>query len=164
MNTVLHRHLVAFCLIFAWLAQLLGLAPFYIHNSDTVWLERGIANLDRLAQAWDSDRMDSLLLLANAADSIGYDGAGDFNLHTDGRLSRRAADTRVPHVFAGVSIAHPRLLDGAPNEPFSLNKLWDRAMAAGRLHGIMLDGLWMHVGTPEALTEAEERIADGRHS
>lgn len=138
---------------------LIGDAPFLVHNSDTVWLEHGVANLDRLIGAWDRLRMDSLLLLAERTRSIGYDGAGDFELAADGRVSRRQKGQATPFVFAGVSIAHPRLIEGAPAGAFSLNLLWDRAIAAGRLYGVVLDGLWMHVGTPEALVEAEQRIA-----
>ncbi len=140
----------------------IGTDPFFIHNSDTVWTESTVANLDRMIRAWDPDRMDSLLLLATREASIGYDGAGDFKLNADGRLARRPAGAQVPHVFAGVSIAHPRLLDDAPAGPFSLNVQWNRAIAAERLYGIVLDGLWMHVGTPEALAEAEECIAHGK--
>lgn len=139
---------------------MLGDAPFVIHNSDTVWLERGVANIARLIDAWQPSSMDSLLLLAERSRSIGYDGVGDFHLASDGRLRRRAKGEETPYVFAGVSIAHPRLLEGAPAGAFSLNVPWDRAMAAGRLYGIVLDGLWMHVGTPEALAEAEQRIAE----
>jgi MurNAc alpha-1-phosphate uridylyltransferase len=137
----------------------IGEAPFVIHNSDTVWLERGVSNIERLIGAWAPERMDGLLLLAERARSIGYDGAGDFEIAENGQLARRPRGQSVPHVFAGVSIAHPRMMDGAPAGPFSLNVLWDRAMAAGRLHGIVLDGLWMHVGTPQALDEAEEAVA-----
>jgi MurNAc alpha-1-phosphate uridylyltransferase len=134
----------------------LGGQPFVIHNSDSVWLEGVGANLPRLFQAWDSARMDSLMLLASCATSLGYDGHGDFNMGADGRLTRREAGREAPFVFAGVSIAHPRLFDGAPQGAFSLNRLWDRAIDQGRLFGIRLDGTWMHVGTPEALAEAEK--------
>lgn len=139
---------------------LIGEQPFIVHNSDTVWLERGVANITRLLDAWDGARMDSLLLLAERARSIGYDGRGDFALGADGRLARRQPGQETPLVFAGVSIAHPRLLEGAPEGAFSLNVLWDRAIEKGRLFGIVLDGLWMHVGTPEALVEAEQRVAE----
>jgi MurNAc alpha-1-phosphate uridylyltransferase len=64
----------------------------------------------------------------------------------------------VPFVFTGVSIAHPRMFENAPRGRFSLNKLWDEAIDKGRLFGVRLEGLWMHVGTPEALTEAERWI------
>jgi MurNAc alpha-1-phosphate uridylyltransferase len=139
---------------------LIGSAPFLIHNSDTVWLEPpGASNISRLVDAWDPLRMDGLLLLARRDASMGYDGAGDFELATDGRLARRGMAESAPYVFAGVSVAHPRLFEGAPEGPFSLNRPWDAAIAHGRLHGLVMDGLWMHVGTPEALVEAEAEIA-----
>lgn len=143
---------------------LIGTEPFVVHNSDTVWIERGVSNLSRLAAAWDAGRMDALLLLAERSRSMGYDGAGDFALATDGTLTRRAKGETTPYVFAGVSINHPRILENVPDGPFSLNLLWDRAIAARRVHGIVLDGLWMHVGTPDAVTEAEGRIADDSRS
>lgn len=139
---------------------LLGVEPFLIHNSDTVWLERGVSNIGRLIDAWRPGAMDGLLLLADRHRSIGYDGAGDFHLAADGRIVRRRKGEEAPYVFAGVSVAHPRLMSGAPAGAFSLNVPWDRAIEAGRLHGVLLDGLWMHVGTPEALAEAEQRIAE----
>ncbi len=137
---------------------LLGPDPFLIHNSDSVWIEGVGSNLERMFSVWDPDTMDSLMLLASAATSLGYDGSGDFAMDKDGRLSRRGERQMVPFVFTGVSIAHPRIFEGAPDGPFSMNRLWDRAIDNGRLFGIRLDGLWMHVGTPEALIEAERWI------
>jgi MurNAc alpha-1-phosphate uridylyltransferase len=137
---------------------LLGKEPFLIHNSDSVWIEGVGSNLERLFAAWDADRMDSLMLLASAATSLGYEGQGDFGMGTDGRLTRRGERQMAPFVFSGVSIAHPRMFARAPEGPFSINRLWDAAIDKGRLFGIRLDGLWMHVGTPEALKEAERWI------
>ena len=74
-------------------------------------------------------------------------------------LRRRGADEDAAFVFAGASVAHPRMFDGVPEGRFSLNVPWDRGIAAGRLFGLVLDGLWMHVGTPDALLEAEKRMA-----
>jgi MurNAc alpha-1-phosphate uridylyltransferase len=136
----------------------LGSGPFLIHNSDSVWIEGVGSNLERMFASWDSGTMDSLMLLASGATSLGYEGSGDFAMGTDGRLSRRGERQMVPFVFTGVSIAHPRMFVNAPEGRFSLNKLWDEAIDKGRLFGIRLEGLWMHVGTPEALTEAERWI------
>jgi len=136
----------------------LGSGPFLIHNSDSVWIEGVGSNLERMFASWDGGAMDSLMLLASATTSLGYDGSGDFAMGTDGRLSRRGERQMVPFVFTGVSIAHPRLLEGAPQGPFSLNAPWDAAIDKGRLFGVRLDGLWMHVGTPQALNEAERWI------
>ncbi len=137
---------------------LLGDKPFLIHNADTAWIEGIGGSLSRMIAAWDGERMDSLMLLALAATSVGYEGHGDFNMEPSGLLARRTERREAPFVFAGVSIAHPRLFANAPKGAFSLNRLWDRAIADKRLYGTRLDGVWMHVGTPEALADAEARL------
>jgi len=134
---------------------LLGPGPFFIHNADSVWSEVAVPALTRMLRKWDPAAMDCLLLLAPVATSIGYAARGDFTMSQDGRLARRGADEVVPFAFAGVSLCDDRLFRDCPEGKFSLNLLWDRALAAGRLYGIRLDGYWMHVGTPEALAEAE---------
>lgn len=139
--------------------SLLAGGPFLIHNSDTVWTEGIGANLTRLIEAWDPARMDSLLLLAPTVRSLGYDGRGDFAMDTLGHLRRRQPKEVVPYAFAGVSIATAKLFDGAPAGAFSLNLLWDRAIAANRLFGVRMDGTWMHVGDPAALAVAEAHLA-----
>jgi MurNAc alpha-1-phosphate uridylyltransferase len=136
----------------------LGSGPFLIHNSDSVWIEGVGSNIARLAAAWDASSMDSLMLLAAGVSSMGYEGAGDFVMAADGLLARRSEHRQAPFVFTGVSIASPRLFEGAPQGRFSLNLLWDRSIERGRLFGMRLDGTWMHVGTPEALAEAEQWI------
>ena len=137
----------------------LGAGPFLIHNSDSVWIEGVGSNLARLVEAWDDARMDCLLLLALGSQSLGYQGRGDFAFAADGRIRRRGADQLVPFAFAGVSIAHPRLFDGSPDGAFSLNVVWDRAIAAGRAYGLRMEGTWMHVGSPDALAQAEQQLA-----
>jgi MurNAc alpha-1-phosphate uridylyltransferase len=135
--------------------SLLGPGPFFIHNADTVWSEGASPALPRMLKLWKPDIMDCLLLLAPLASSIGYGGKGDFAMAPDGRLTRRGERQIVPFAFAGASLCDARLFADAPDGKFSLNLLWNRALAKGRLYGMRLDGHWMHVGTPEALAEAE---------
>jgi MurNAc alpha-1-phosphate uridylyltransferase len=134
---------------------LLGSGPIFIHNADSVWSEGAAPALPRMLRLWDPIAMDCLLLLAPISTSIGYGARGDFAMAPDGRLTRRGERQVVPFAFAGVSLCDKRLFEGAPTGPFSLNLLWDRALSQGRLYGMRLDGRWMHVGTPEALAEAE---------
>ncbi|HZP10632.1 nucleotidyltransferase family protein [Methyloceanibacter sp.] len=134
---------------------LLGRGPFFIHNADSVWSEGAAPALPRMLKLWNPTIMDCLLLLAPAATSIGYNARGDFSMAPDGKLARRGERQVVPFAFAGVSLCDERLFKDAPEGRFSLNLLWDRALAEGRLYGMRLDGTWMHVGTPEALAEAE---------
>jgi len=138
-----------------------GGRPFFVHNADSVWIEGVGSNLERLAAAWDDTCMDCLLMLALASSSHGYQGRGDFALATDGRIRRRRAEQEiVPFAFTGVSIAHPRLFDDTPEGAFSLNKVWTRAIERGRAYGMRMDGVWMHVGTPVALAEAEQCLGE----
>jgi MurNAc alpha-1-phosphate uridylyltransferase len=139
----------------------LGAGPFLIHNSDSVWIEGIGSNLLRLFEAWEDARMDCLMLLSLTSQSVGYYGRGDFAFEADGRIRRRVEREIVPFAFTGVSLAHRRLLDGSPDGAFSLNKVWDKAIAAGRAFGLRMEGTWMHVGTPEALAQAEQRLAQG---
>jgi MurNAc alpha-1-phosphate uridylyltransferase len=137
---------------------LLGGEPFFHLNSDTIWIDGVKPNLDRLAEAFDSAATDALLLLAPIATSIGYAGRGDFTMAPDGRLLRRSERDVAPFVYAGAAILRPELFAGAPSGAFSLTKLFDRAAESGRLHGLRLEGVWMHVGTPDAIAQAESAI------
>ena len=137
----------------------LGAGPFLIHNSDSVWIEGVGSNLGRLIEAWDDARMDCLMLLALSSQSLGYQGRGDFAFEADGHIRRRRVEQElVPFVFAGVSVAHPRLFDGSPEGAFSLNVVWDKAIAAGRAFGLRMEGIWMHVGSADALAQAERQL------
>jgi N-acetyl-alpha-D-muramate 1-phosphate uridylyltransferase len=140
----------------------LGEAPFFLANSDTIWLDGVKPNLVRLAAAFDPATMDALLLLAPAADSVGYVGRGDFAMLPDGRLRRRGENEVVPFVYAGAAVLSPALFADAPSGAFSLTLLFDRVGVNGRLFGLPLEGVWMHVGTPEAVAAAEATLAAAR--
>jgi N-acetyl-alpha-D-muramate 1-phosphate uridylyltransferase len=137
----------------------LGDKPFFLINSDTFWLDGIKSNLARLAKAFDGGTMDALLLLAPTTGSIGYSGRGDFAMAPDGRLRRRAEREVVPFVYAGAAILTPALFADAPSGAFPLTLLFDRAAERERLFGLRLEGLWMHVGTPEAVAAAEAALA-----
>jgi MurNAc alpha-1-phosphate uridylyltransferase len=136
----------------------LGREPFFHVNSDTIWIDGVKPNLERLAEAFDPATMDALLLLAPVSTSIGYPGRGDFTMAPDGRLTRRGERDTVPFVYAGAAILRPELFKNAPAGAFSLTTLFQRAEAVDRLHGLRLEGVWMHVGTPEAIKDAEAAI------
>ena len=133
----------------------LGDRPFFHINSDTIWVDSTKPNLARLADAFDPETMDTLLLLAPTKGSVGYTGRGDFAMAPDGRLTRRGDRDTVPFVYAGAAILRPTLFIDAPEGEFPLTDMFDRAAKKCRLFGLPLDGLWMHVGTTAAIKEAE---------
>jgi N-acetyl-alpha-D-muramate 1-phosphate uridylyltransferase len=134
--------------------------PFFVLNSDSVWVEGMGHALDRMKERWDPEEMDTLLLMASMVTAIGFEGTGDFQMDADGRLARVPPQRVSPFAYPGVQIVHPRIFDDAPGAAFSMNLLWDIAIEKGQLYGVRLDGVWMHVGTPDAVREAEELLAD----
>lgn len=141
---------------------LLGDKPFMVANADTVWLDGPRPAAERMRAAFDPDRMDALLLLHPIATAGGdYAGPGDFHLDPTGLARRRVEHEVAPYLFAGLSVLTPTLFADAPDGAFSLVALFDKAAAAGRLHALVHDGEWYHVGTPEALAETQTVIELG---
>ncbi len=130
-------------------------APFYIVNGDSYWVDGPSPTLNRMAKAFDPERMDVLLLLARAAGAVAETGRGDFIWPRDGGVQRRGERDVAPYLYAGVQLVSPALFIGAPAEKFSMNLLWDKALEAGRLNAIVHDGVWFHLSTPEDLERAE---------
>lgn len=140
-------------------APLLGADPVFVANSDSVWIDEGEeTELSRLAAAFDPEVMDFLLLLAPLERQLGYSGDGDFLLHEDGRIERRGDHDSAPFAYAGVQVMHPRVLEGEPEEVFSTNRLWDKALKSARVFGLPMESYWMHVGDPDARDAAENRL------
>lgn len=137
---------------------LLGPAPFFVLNSDSFWIDGAEPALQRLRKSWNGTIMDCLLLLCPKERSVGYEGKGDFVLSDDGRARRRSAQEDAL-IYIGAYLVHPRLFTNAPSGKFSMNVLWDSAIAKGRLFGISHTGRWFHVGTPDAIGNAEKALA-----
>ena len=138
----------------------LGNAPFFLVNSDTLWIDGVRSNLARLAETFDPARMDIFLLMAPTASSIGYSGSGDYAMLPDGALRKRRENQVVPFVYAGAAIISPAIFADAPAGAFSLTRMFDRANEQERLFGLRLDGVWMHVGTPDAIAAADEAFLE----
>lgn len=138
---------------------LLGADAFFVANGDVLWRDRSQNAFVHLAGHWDDSRMDALLLLHPRETAIGMDGTGDYAVHDDGRIARAQGGTPAPYFFTGLRMMHPRLLADAPQGAFSVLELFDRAERAGRLYGLVQEGEWMHVGTPEGLAQAESALA-----
>lgn len=139
-----------------------GDAPVFCTNTDAILIDAAQEEAcTSLSETWRSLEMDALLLLVPIENTSGYDGKGDFNRNTDGRIALREGST-APLVFTGLQLISPALIDEGPEGPFSTRILWDLASARGRLFGVVYKGDWMHVGDPQGLAAAEARLADGR--
>jgi MurNAc alpha-1-phosphate uridylyltransferase len=136
----------------------LGDEPFYVLNGDAYWLDGATPALTRLAQAFNPETMDALLLLVRTTQVDGSVGRGDFLMDGWGRLQRPAPHVVAPYIFAGIQILRPELVAPEAVRRFSLNRCYDSAAAAGRLFGLVHDGVWFHLSTPPDLAAAERRL------
>jgi len=142
--------------------ELLGDKPFICVNSDNLWVDGPIDAIRQLAAAWDDERMDALLLLVPLARAHCHPGNGDFHIDAFGKITRRRAPGRLaPFVYTGVQILSPRVIRDWPEGPFSTNLFWERAIEAGRAYGVVHQGLWFDVGSPQAIAATESVLADG---
>ncbi len=135
---------------------------FFVVNSDVFWLDGKVHALERLAAAFDPEHMDAILLLQRTVTAVGYEGSGDYFIDPSGRPHRRSEREVAPFLFAGLQLLHRRAFAGISDRVFSLVRLFDRAEEAGRLHAIVHDGEWYHIGTPQGLAATRERLSSDR--
>ncbi|MCQ8242015.1 nucleotidyltransferase family protein [Rhizosaccharibacter radicis] len=133
--------------------------PFFVVNGDSFWLDGPVPALARLAAAFDPAATDVLLLLSRTSAAVG-EVRGDFSLDPEGRLRRHGENEIVPYSYAGLQIVSPRLFDGIGGGGFGMNLLWDEALRADRMRGIVHDGGWFHLSRPADVADAERVLRD----
>jgi len=135
---------------------LLGDAPILVANIDTLWTDDRL--IDRLVTAWDGARMNDLLGVVPLTHAVGFDGPGDFFIDHAGAITHRGARPSAPLVYMGLHMLDPARIEAWPATPHGIFAHWMAYAEASRLHGVVADGLWMHVGDPAALALAEARL------
>ena len=138
---------------------LLGERPILVANTDAFWAPASPDPVRALADAFDPAAMDALLLVADTGRTLGFHGPGDFFREVGGAMTRRGEADRAPYAYCGLRIIRPQLYDSEPVERFSALRVWDALIPERRLHGLLLDRFWLHVGDPQALKDAEMWLA-----
>lgn len=133
---------------------LLGEEPFFVSNADPVWTDQTTSVFKQLQEAWNEHTTDILLALIPLSHAFGDVRDGNYFIENGLPRRQRIGEKNIPYMFMGVQIIHPRIFKDAPNGIFSLRDLYDKAERSGRLKSIVFDGNWYHIGTPEALIEA----------
>jgi MurNAc alpha-1-phosphate uridylyltransferase len=138
---------------------LLGEGPFFIANSDSVWLDGPIRTLARLQAVLASGKAEGVILVHRTFQVHGDIGDGDFFVDKVGLPRRRQEREIAPYVYAGITLATPGLFTPLRGQHFSMNAVWDAAIGAGSLRALVHDGLWFHLSRPDDLAEAEHALA-----
>lgn len=136
---------------------MLGNAPFYVLNSDTFWHDANGSTIAKLAQNFDIETMDMLILTVRR-DQAASKERGDFIVAPDGRLKRAAINTPEAVIYGGVLLINPTIFTHAKPTPHSLNVYFDLAIEKGRLYGLPLEGEWYTVGTMDMIDVVEKLL------
>jgi len=137
-------------------------APFFALNADLPWMDGPAPSLRRMAETWNAEKMDALLLLMPTAKARGFEPKGDFALEPDGRVWRKNHAPPRPYVWISAQIIKPELFATVPERIFSNNIIWNDAETRNRLFGLEHRGTCYHVGTPQDLARANELLAGGK--
>lgn len=142
--------------------QTLGQKPFFMINGDAFWVDNATNTLQHLAQQFDAAKMDILLCLTPVSRMKLTQGVGDYDILPDGQI-RRNLNKQGTHMFTGLRVMRPEIMNGFPEEKFSFLKNMDAAEAAGRLYGYVMGGDWHHISTPDDLLRVEANTTAPLH-
>ncbi|HPQ50201.1 MAG TPA: nucleotidyltransferase family protein [Alphaproteobacteria bacterium] len=139
-------------------APLLGADPFFMINGDAYW-EDGVAGdaLSRLADGFDPQQMDILMLLIPVKNMVLTQGVGDYDWFENGQAVRRK-DQLGTHMFTGIRVVNPAIFSYMESGVYSFLEQMDEAEAKGRLFAIEHDGVWHHISTPEDVGMVEKTL------
>lgn len=137
---------------------LLGDEPFLCINGDVVWTEDKEPVLQQLMQAYDADKMDAMLVMFPKEKADTFFGAGDFFVADNAVATMRGNKAEAPYVYTGIQVLHPRCFKEQKIEHAPLKGIYQSLCEKQRLHGLVYNGYWVDMGTPEGLKKAEEVI------
>ena len=127
-------------------------------NCDCLLLADNINPLSQLADNWDAQKMEILLLLQNKKSVPILPAKGDFNLSKEGKIIRAKGDRNF--IFPGAYVVNRSFFKGFNAEaPFSITKILFKSDAGQYpYYGIENRYEWIDIGSPQALEIAQKMV------
>ena len=127
---------------------LLGDEPFLLVNGD-VWSDLDFSTIPTSLAEND---LATLYLVHKP----GWREKGDFSLSHS-----RVVESEIPeYLYAGIALYHPKILDGAKVEKFSIVPRLKSAISKNLVGGILFSGEWDDVGTPDRLSSLQSKYGN----
>lgn len=125
--------------------------PFFVLSGDGLWVDGpNLSALERLSNFWNPEIMDILMLLQPVSSMSITKGVGDYDLDDQGHAIRSLNRTGR-YMFTSIRINRPEIFQETPDGSFSYLDLMDQAQERRRLYGLVHDGDWYHISTPDDL-------------
>ena len=118
--------------------------PFISINSDTIWSDEYLSPLKNLYKSFTKFNANSGLLMIKRENSFDKTLKGDFTIKSEPFLFRQAGDSNNL-IFTGCQIINPILLKDKKNENFSIQPVWDEAIADNKMVGEVAQNIFYHV-------------------
>lgn len=136
----------------------LGDKPFFMINGDAFWVDdAGHNTLQGMEEYFDADKMDILLCVTPLTHMKLTEGVGDYDVLPDGQL-RRNIKKQGTHMFTGIRILNPAIMQGYTETKFSFLDNMDKAEKEHKLYGFEMAGDWHHISTPDDLKNVQKAL------
>lgn len=126
--------------------------PFFVLNSDSLFIDKQKSALEQLETAWDPKRMKMLILLVPILNAYGYRYKGDFDLNADGTLNQ--INEKREFVHPGLYIMDYRVFEHYEENIIQFYpQIMLELIKDKKLFGVVYQGDWYHIGDKEAFVE-----------
>ena len=141
---------------------------FFIINGDVLFCNKTVSPFTMLANNYDKNLMDLMILLQPLEESFGYYGHGDFNispLKQDAIVGQLIAEPgKKPYVHAGVYLANKSVFKSFTKEPRKMMDIFEMRKKSDfhidRFYGAVYDGTWFHIGDKKSYYALDDYLKE----
>lgn len=133
--------------------------PLLLINGDILWQEDGaVSEIANIFDFYQSGGCDIALGMKKTDQVFGYHGNGDFDIMADGFLQKDPQEDRVhSHVFIGLQVINPKILQQAPSKFFSMSHFYNNhSNLAIDIKGLELQSQFFHIGDVQSLAGVQD--------
>ena len=114
---------------------------FIVLNPDTIWGDNYLGTTKNMVDYYFKKKIKNLLMVVSKENSFDERMRGDFSLNNDQLLKKEEND----FIYTGLQIINKSLFNNEKVNPFSVNKIWDKAIKNKVLYGFESKDHFIHL-------------------